>query len=71
MRRRDFLKGLVAMPVIAALPLAAASEVGKPLMYCMDASNGVDQTVAYLVRLCPVTNKLLYEPVSAEEFYDF
>lgn len=70
MRRRDFLKGLAAVPLAAALPLvAAAASASKPLMYCMDASGGPDRTVAYLVRWCPITNALLQEPISADEFY--
>jgi hypothetical protein len=69
MKRRDFLKGLAAVPLAAALPLAAVAEASKPLMYCMDASGGPDRTVAWMVRWCPITETILNEPISADEFY--
>ena len=69
MRRRDFLVGLAAVPVAAALPATAQAHTTWPYLYVMDAASGPDMTAAWRMYFDPITDSVFREPISVDEFY--
>lgn len=68
MRRRDFLKGALALPVAAVLPVAASADRALPITGLDLGLPGGDYTVAWRVWHDELSGVLRCDPISMRDF---